>query len=161
MTIDEAAGQPRRLDVAAGFTLRAAAGGDLIEVAVEVALRQRRRVVAGPARRSWHHALETPSREIECVHEHVDDAHRIVLGQVGVQPVRQWRDVVAIRTPDEPRHTSLHRHAEPVRTPTSSHGLYPERPSKWSSRAPRRAREIVEFGQPIRLSPADGGQQPA
>ena len=80
-------------------------------------------MVAGPARRGRSHASKTKGCEIEFVHEPIDDARRIVFGHVVVQAIRQQRNLMAIRTQNEPRHTSRRRHAETIRTAAFSHSL--------------------------------------
>ena len=119
----EVAGQPHQLDVAASLTVQAAAGGDSVEVAVEVELQQCRGILSGPARRGRRHTRKTKCRKIEFIHKHIDDANRIVLGPVVVQAMRQKRDLVTIRTTNEPRHTSGYRHAETIRLTAFTHSL--------------------------------------
>ncbi|GAB6974883.1 hypothetical protein JCM16408A_56390 [Methylobacterium phyllosphaerae] len=43
--------------------------------------------------------------------------------------MRQKSDLMTIRDTNEPRHTSLHRHAETIRTAAFSHSLHPSQTS--------------------------------
>ena len=85
----EAADQPHQFDIAAGLRLQASAGGDLVQVAVQVELQQRRGVIARSAGHGGRHAGKAEGCEIQFVDKRIDDAGRVILGDVIVQAIRK------------------------------------------------------------------------
>ena len=89
----QAAGQPHQLDVALRLALQAPARLDAVEVAVDVDLQQHRRVVRRSARRRRLDALKAQLAKIQLIDEDIDDADRVVFGNVVVQTLGQQRDL--------------------------------------------------------------------
>ena len=82
-------GQPDQLDVALCFALQATAGLDPVEVAVDVDLQQRRRMVGGPADDPWMHAIEDELRQIRLIDEDVNRPDWVVFRNVVVKTFRE------------------------------------------------------------------------
>ena len=92
----QASQQPDHLDVAVGLGLQAPARAHPVEVAVDVELQQIGRIVARPARRLRHHAGEAGGREIQLVHEGLDEADRVVRAHVVVHRLGQEQKLRAV-----------------------------------------------------------------
>src|SRR5580704_19064656 len=71
-------GQPDHLDIALTLPLQASARRHAIEVAIDVELEHRARMVARSARVEWLDADEAELVEIKPVNEHVDRANGVV-----------------------------------------------------------------------------------
>ena len=78
-------GQPDQLNVALRFALQATAGLDPVEVAVEVDLQQRPRMVGGPAGDLWMHAIEAQLGQIKFIDEDVNRPDWVVFRNVVVK----------------------------------------------------------------------------
>ncbi|SKY84766.1 Uncharacterised protein [Mycobacteroides abscessus subsp. massiliense] len=98
------AGQPHQLQVALGLPLQPPARRDPVQIAVEVDLEQRRRMVRRPAGRLRHHAGKAQTRQIQLLDEGLDGADRIVLADIVVQAVRQQRGLTTVLPLDETLH---------------------------------------------------------
>ena len=73
------------------FPLQAAAGLDAVEVAVDVDLEQRGRVICGPTARDTVGGLEAQLAQIECFDEGVDHPHGVVFVDVVFQSIREQK----------------------------------------------------------------------
>jgi hypothetical protein len=99
------AGQPQHLEVALALALQPSARRHPIEVAVDVKLEHRPRIIARPPDIERLDAHETELVEIETVDEHVNRSHRIVLGHVVIKLCRKQRRLLA----RNPFHKACHR----------------------------------------------------
>src|ERR1700730_5674719 len=70
--------QPDQLDVALALTLKAAARWNAIEIAINVNLEQRRRIIAGPPFFQRNNPPEAKLAKIETINKSVNGANRIV-----------------------------------------------------------------------------------
>ncbi len=71
----------------------------------------------------WLGAYESQRVQIKFVHEGIDNAHRVVVGNELIQRFRQQRDLMPILTLDEPWHTdSLPRYALKLYAVASNRG---------------------------------------
>jgi len=68
-----------------GLALQPAARRDLVDVAVNVDLQQRARMIGWTPGRFWNHTLKAQSPEIQFIDKHVDHPHRVVLSNVVIQ----------------------------------------------------------------------------
>src|ERR1700730_4149213 len=64
-----------------GLTLQPAARRDLVDVAVNVDLQQRARMIGWTSGRFWNHTVKAQRPEIQLSDKHVDHPHRVVLSQ--------------------------------------------------------------------------------
>src|SRR5438552_2859138 len=78
----QAAGQPNQLDVALAFSLQASARLHPIEVAVDVNLQQRRRMIGRPSCRLRLNTAKAQLGQIKLFDKNIDRPDRIVLGQI-------------------------------------------------------------------------------
>ena len=74
---NEASRQPHRLQIAASLTLQPPARLDPVEIAVDVELEHRRRMIRGPAGRCRINAIEPEVAKFQRIDEHIDRANRI------------------------------------------------------------------------------------
>src|SRR5207302_7063550 len=102
----EPANQPHQLEVLTRFPLQPARRLDPVQVTVDVDLEHRRRVVARPARVRGIHPLEPKPRQVKLSHEGADDADRVFLGDILVNPLREQRPLGSIGLIDESAHSS-------------------------------------------------------
>ena len=103
----QAPGEPDQLQVPMALALEAARGLHLVEVAVDVDLEHRRRVIARATGLFGDDAVEAERREIEHLDEGVDHPNRVLLADVVVDRVRQQRRLPPICAFDEPPHPIL------------------------------------------------------
>src|ERR1700694_2197174 len=68
-----------------GLTLQPAARRDLVDVAVNVDLQQRARMIGWTSGRFWNHTVKAQRPEIQRIDKHVDHPHRVVLSNVVIQ----------------------------------------------------------------------------
>jgi hypothetical protein len=99
--------EPDQLWVPPALALEAARGLHLVEIAVDVDLEHRCRMIARAARLFGDDAVEAERRKIEHIDEGVDHTHGIVLADVIVNHLRQKRCLCPIRALDEPPHPTL------------------------------------------------------
>src|SRR5450631_3291173 len=85
----QAPGQPDQFQVALRFGLQASAGLHPVEVAVDIDLEQRRRVVCRSTRHGRLGPIEAQLPQIEFVDERIDDSNGAVLVDPVVQPLRE------------------------------------------------------------------------
>ena len=93
--------------VALRLALQAPTRLDPIQVAVDVELEQRRRVIGRSSSGRGIDAGEAPFAQIEFIDEDIDDPNRIGLGDEVIQPLGQQRLLCAALTFDE----ALHDHS--------------------------------------------------
>src|ERR1019366_2337505 len=100
----QATGQPHQLDVALGLPLKPTARLKPIEVAVEVDLQHRRRVIGGPTGRRGLDAIKAKRRKIKLIDEDFDHPNRVVLGHVIVERLRQQQRLPSVFALDKTPH---------------------------------------------------------
>ena len=96
--------QPHQFDVASRLAFQAAARLHLVEIAVDIELEHRRRMVARPSRRG--RAGKAQKRHIQLVDEQVDHPDRIIFGHIIVDAGRQENLLSAVTPLDETTHTT-------------------------------------------------------
>ncbi len=74
--------QPDQLDITLAFALKASARRNPIEIAINVYLKQRRRVIAGPSSFQRRNPTKTKLAKIKTVNNSVNRTNRIVLGHI-------------------------------------------------------------------------------
>ena len=67
-----------------------------VEITVYVELQQVRRIVAGTTRRLRRGALETSGRQVQTIHESVDETDRVIPAHVIVHCFRQKQNLRAV-----------------------------------------------------------------
>src|ERR1700730_1684069 len=90
--------------MAAGLTLQPPARLDPVEIAVNVELEHRGRMVRRPAGRCRINAIEPEVAQFQRIHEHIDRANRIALVNPIIEAFRQQRRLLAIRPLNETLH---------------------------------------------------------
>src|SRR6266851_701970 len=90
--------------IAASLTLQPPARLDSVEIAVDVKLEHRRRMIRGPAGRCRIDAIEPEVAEFQRIDEHIDRANRIALVDPIIKAFRQQRRLLAIRPLNETLH---------------------------------------------------------
>src|SRR5713101_4865847 len=80
--------QPHHFQIAAGLTLQPPARLDSVEIAVDVELEHRRRMIRGPAGRCRIDAIEPEVAEFQRIDEHIDRANRIALADPIIEALR-------------------------------------------------------------------------
>ena len=78
-------GQPDQLDITLAFALKASARRNAIEVAINVYLEQRRRMIAWPSSLQRRNPTKAKLAKIKTFNESINRTNRIVLGHVVVQ----------------------------------------------------------------------------
>ena len=101
---NEPSRQPHHFQIAASLTLQPPARLDPVEIAVDVKLEHRRRMIRGPAGRRRIDAIEPEVAEFQRIDEHIDRANRIALADPIIKAFRQQRRLLAIR----PLNKTLH-----------------------------------------------------
>ena len=84
----QSSGQPDQFQVALRLALQPAAGLHAIEVAIDVDLEQRGRVISGSATGGAAGGPEAQCPEVQRIHEGVDEPNGIVLVDVVLKPIR-------------------------------------------------------------------------
>ena len=87
-----------------GLALQAAARRDLVDVAVNVDLQQRARMIGWTSGRFWNHTVKAQRPEIQLIDKHVDHPHRVVLSNVVIQILGKQNALSTDFTLDEARH---------------------------------------------------------
>src|SRR5450755_846237 len=101
---------------------------DPVEIAVNVELEHRRRMVRRPAGRCRINAIEPEVAQIQRIHEHIDRANRIVLVDPIIEAFRQQRRLLAIRPLNETLHHFPRRFSKRIIASMGfSHSLDPNR----------------------------------
>ncbi len=91
----EPSGQPHHLYIAAGLALQPPARLDPVEIAVNVELEHRRRMVRRPVCRI--EPFKADIAQIQRLNEHIDRTNRIALVDPIIEPFRQQRGLLTIR----------------------------------------------------------------
>ena len=92
----EASEQPDHLDVAVRLSLEAPARTHPVQVSVDVELQQVGGVVARPTRRLRHDAGEAGGRQVQFVHEGLNEADRVVGAHIVVHRLGQEQKLRAV-----------------------------------------------------------------
>src|ERR1700720_2730202 len=87
-----------------GLTLQPAARRDLVDVAVNVDLQQRARMIGWTSGRFWNHTVKAQRPEIQLIDKHVDHPHRVVLSNVVIQILGKQNALYTVFTLNEARH---------------------------------------------------------
>ena len=82
-------------------------------------------MVGGAARCLRHGAREAERCQIELIDEHLDQANRIVGGDIVFQSIGEQRDLLTVLTCDEALHPDLQDRNLPYQISTFSHSLDP------------------------------------
>src|SRR5436305_1338863 len=106
----QTAGQPNQLDVALALPLQAPARLHPIEVAVDVNLQQRRRMVSRPSCRLRLNTAKTQPGQIKLIDKNIDRPDRIILGQIVFQPLWKQSALTTVFANDKARHRILRPH---------------------------------------------------
>jgi hypothetical protein len=126
----EAAQEPEKLQIASGFTLKAATRLHAVQVAIDVELQQNRGVEAGPSGRCWLDTIEPEAGQIERIDKGVDHANGVLLVDPVVEALRQKRRLPPICPFDEPLHDHPRRIMKgSIAAPVFSHSQGQTRPS--------------------------------
>src|SRR5580700_8851264 len=111
-----------------GLALQPAARRDLVDVAVNVDLQQRARMIGWTSGRFWNHTVKAQRPEIQLIDKHVDHPHRIVLSNVVIQILGKQNALYTVFTLNEARHLTLRRESSRIITQQAfSHSLHPMR----------------------------------
>jgi hypothetical protein len=102
---NEPSRQPHHFQIAASLTLQPPARLDPVEIAVDVKLEHRRRMIRRPAGRCRIDAIEPEVAKFQRIDEHIDRAYRIALVDPIIKAFRQQRRLLAIR----PLNKTLHQ----------------------------------------------------
>ena len=101
-----------------------------VEIAVNVKLEHRRRMIRRPAGRCWINAIEPELAQFQRIHEHIDRANRIALVDPIIEAFRQQRRLPAIRPLNETLHHFPRRFSKRIIASTEfSHSLGHSRPN--------------------------------
>src|ERR1700675_1789052 len=87
-----------------GFTLQPAARRDLVDVAVNVDLQQRARMIGWTSGRFWNHTVKAQRPEIQLIDKHVDHPHRVVLSNEVIQILGKQNALYTVFALNEARH---------------------------------------------------------
>src|SRR6476660_6211515 len=108
--------------------LQPAARRDLVDVAVNVDLQQRARMIGWTSGRFWNHTVKAQRPEIQLIDKHVDHPHRAVLSNVVIQILGKQNALPTVFTLDETRHLTPRRKSSKIITQQAfSHSLHPKR----------------------------------
>src|ERR1700688_3437006 len=107
-----------------GFTLQPAARRDLVDVAVNVDLQQRARMICLTSGRFWNHTVKAQRPEIQLIDKHVDHPHRVVLSNVVIQILGKQNALYTVFSLNEARHLTPWRESSRIITQQAfSHSL--------------------------------------
>ena len=111
-----------------GFTLQPTARRDLVDVAVNVDLQQRARMIGWTSGRFWNHTVKAQRPEIQLIDKHVDQPHRVALSNVVIQILGKQNALYTVFTLNEARHLTPRRESSRIITQiitqqTFSHSL--------------------------------------
>jgi hypothetical protein len=115
-------GQPHELDIAAAFSLQPPARLEAIEIAVNVELQQRCRMIAWPTGRG-RHGRKTERAEIQRLHESFNQPRQIVRIDIVFQTSWKKRGLHTILALNEARHDNLPVEVARCHDLTFSHSL--------------------------------------
>src|ERR1700731_2026845 len=112
-----------------GFTLQPTARRDLVDVAVNVDLQQRARMIGWTSGRFWNHTVKAHRPEIQLIDKHVDHPHRVVLSNVVIQILGKQNALSTVFTLNEARHLTPRRESSRIITQQAfSHSLGEKQP---------------------------------
>src|SRR3984893_8742495 len=107
-----------------GLALQPAARRDLVDIAVNVDLQQRARMIGWTSGRFWNHTVKAQRPEIQLIDKHVDHPHRVVLSNVVIQILGKQNALYTVFTLDEARHLTPRRESSRIITQQAfSHSL--------------------------------------
>src|ERR1700724_2879145 len=107
-----------------GLTLQPAARRDLVDVAVNVDLQQRARMIGGTSGRFWNHTVKAHGPWIQLMDKHVDPPHRVVLSNVVIQILGKQNALSTVFPLNEARHLTPRRESSRIITQQAfSHSL--------------------------------------
>src|SRR5580704_13476709 len=107
-----------------GLALQPAARRDLVDVAVNVDLQQRARMIGWTSGRFWNNTAKAQRPEIQLIDKHDDHPHLIVLSNVVIQILGKQNTLYTVFTLDEARHLNLRRESSRIITQQAfSHSL--------------------------------------
>jgi hypothetical protein len=99
--------QPNQLDVALALPFQPTARLHPIEVAVDVNLQQRRRMVGRPSCRLRLNTAKAQAGQIKRIDKNIDRPDRVILGQIVIQPLGKQHTLTAVIANDKARHRIL------------------------------------------------------
>src|SRR5580700_8786200 len=99
-----------------GLTLQPAARRDLVDVAVNVDLQQRARMIGWTSGRFWNHTVKAQRPEIQLIDKHVDHPHRVVLSNEVIQILGKQNALYTVFTLNEARHLTPRRESSRIIT---------------------------------------------
>src|SRR3984893_12580660 len=112
-----------------GLALQTAARRDLVDVAVNVDLQQRARMIGWTSGRFWNHTVKAQRHEIQLIDKHVDHPHRAVLSNVLNQILEKQIALSTVFTLDEALHLTPRCKSSKIITQQAfSHSLGGKRP---------------------------------
>src|ERR1019366_2370841 len=98
--------QPHQLDIALCFHFKAPRRLNAIQVAINVELEKRGRIISGAACSLRFNAFKPERASIKLIDENINYAHRIVLGDIIVQQFGKQRTLGSVFTLNKAWHTS-------------------------------------------------------
>ena len=96
--------KPHHLNIVPSLTLKPSARLNPVEIAVDIELQQRRRMIRRPAGRLGSDAVKSQAAQIEFLDKNVDHPNRIVLADPVFQAFRKQRALPAIHPLNEALH---------------------------------------------------------
>src|SRR3984893_259851 len=145
-----------------GLALQPAARRDLVDVAVNVDLQQRARMIGWTSGRFWNHTVKAQRPEIQLIDKHVDHPHRVVLSNVVIQILGKQNALSTDFTLDEAHHLTPRRESSRIITQQAfSHSLGgdPDRTPKVGS--PRVKKWRLLLGLPLSTTTAAKAKEAA
>src|ERR1700724_49982 len=106
-----------------GLALQPAARRDLVDVAVNVDLQQRARMIGWTSGRFWNHTVKAQRPEIQLIDKHVDHPHRAVLSNVVIQILGKQNALPTVFTLDETHLTPRRKSSKIITQQAFSHSL--------------------------------------
>ena len=100
----QVAGKPDQFKVALGLSLQATAGLQPVQIAVDVDLEQRRRMISGPACCLRLCPVKTQLAQVEFVNKYFNDAHGIIADDIVIKALRKQRALRTIFTLNKALH---------------------------------------------------------
>src|ERR1700730_6474745 len=140
-----------------GLTLQPAARRDLVDVAVNVDLQQRARMIGWTSGRFWNHTVKAQRPEFQLIDKLVDHPHRVVLSNEVIQILGKQNALYTVFTLNEARHLTPRRESSRIITQiitqqAFSHSLGGKRPVASRVGPPIPCREPFPFGQVVSVN---------
>jgi len=85
----QSTGQPHQFDIALRLTLQSSARLDPIQIAVEVDLEHRRRMIGWAPGRRWRRPGKTNCHQIQLVNKRFNDPNRVIFSYIIIERCRQ------------------------------------------------------------------------